>query len=73
MSATTTEELVTTALQRALLAQVPTPDLVVYSDRGGQYCGNYYIHKRLHSNIDYHTPYHTHQQLFQTTTLNCLV
>ena len=36
------EELVTTALQRAFFAQPPTPDLVVHSDRGGQYCGNAY-------------------------------
>ncbi len=34
------EELVTTALQRAFLAQPPTPALIVHSDRGGQYCGN---------------------------------
>ena len=45
--ATIPEELVTTALQRAFFAQPPTPDLVVYSDRGhtwkgGQYCGNAY-------------------------------
>ena len=36
------EELVTTALQRAFGAQPPAPGLVVYSDRGGQYCGNAY-------------------------------
>lgn len=36
------EELVTTALLRALLAQDPAPSLVVHSDRGGQYCGNTY-------------------------------
>ena len=36
------EALVTTALQRAVLAQQPTPGLVVHSDRGGQYCGNAY-------------------------------
>ena len=40
--ATMPEELVTTALQRALLAQQPAPDLLVHSDRGGQYCGNAY-------------------------------
>ena len=40
--ATMPEELVTTALQRAFLAQPPTPQLVVHSDRGGQYCGNAY-------------------------------
>ena len=32
---------------------------------------NYYNHERLHSSIDYQTPYHTHQQLFQLNTLNC--
>jgi transposase InsO family protein len=31
------EALVTTALQRALLAQRPAPGLIVHSDRGGQY------------------------------------
>ena len=36
------EVLVTTALQRAVLAQQPTPGLVVHSDRGGQYGGNAY-------------------------------
>ena len=36
------EELITMALQRAFFAQPPTPDLIVYSDRGGQYCGNAY-------------------------------
>ena len=36
------EELVTSALRRALLARKPAPDLVVHSDRGGQYCGNAY-------------------------------
>ena len=41
------EELVITALQRAFLAQPPTPELVVHSDRGGQYCGNAY-RKLLH-------------------------
>ena len=45
--ATMPEELVTTALQRAFLAQPPTPGLVVHSDRGGQYCGNAY-RKLLH-------------------------
>ena len=34
------EALVTTALQRALLAQRPAPGLIVHSDRGGQYVGN---------------------------------
>ena len=33
------EALAATALQRALLAQRPAADLVVHSDRGGQYCG----------------------------------
>ena len=32
---------------------------------------DYYNHERLHSTIGYQTPYHTHQQLLQTTTLNC--
>ncbi|RFP64366.1 IS3 family transposase [Hymenobacter lapidiphilus] len=127
------EELVTSALQRALWSQPPTPGLLVHSDRGGQYCGNayrqllhdhhalrsqsrrrdcydnaqaeslwsrlktevlevrerpvfadladaqrsvaeyfdYYNHERLHSSIDYQTPYHTHQQLLQLNALNC--
>ena len=37
------EALVTSALQRALLAQWPAPGLIVHSDRGrtrGQYVGN---------------------------------
>jgi len=42
VAATMPEELVTTALQRAFLAQPPTPALIVHSDRGGQYCGNAY-------------------------------
>ena len=32
---------------------------------------DYYNHERLHSSIDYQTPYHTHQQLLQTNALNC--
>ena len=32
---------------------------------------DYYNHERLHSGIDYQTPYHTHQQLLQLNTLNC--
>ncbi|MGI4735897.1 MAG: IS3 family transposase [Janthinobacterium lividum] len=36
------EALVTTALQRAMLAQRPAPGLIVHSDRGGQYVGNAY-------------------------------
>ncbi|RZJ88371.1 MAG: IS3 family transposase, partial [Hymenobacter sp.] len=36
------EALVTTALQRALLAQRPAPGLIVHSDRGGQYVGKVY-------------------------------
>ena len=36
------EALVTSAFQRALLAQRPAPGLVVHSDRGGQYVGNAY-------------------------------
>ncbi len=133
VAATMPEELVTTALQRAFLAQPPTPQLIVHSDRGGQYCGNayrqllheheavrsqsrrgdcydnaqaeslwsrlktevlelrewpvfadladaqqsvaayfdYYNHNRLHSSIGYQIPYHAHQQLLQTTALNC--
>ena len=52
------EALVTTALQRAVLAQQPillstTPSLVVHPDRGGgQYCGN--VSRTLH---------HQHQAL----------
>ena len=127
------EALVTTALQRAVLAQQPAPGLVVHSDRGGQYGGNayrallhrhqalrsqsrrgdcsdnaqaesrwsrlkteelerrewpvfvdladaqasvadyfdYYNHERLHSSIQYQLPYRIHQQLLQSTTLNC--
>ena len=40
VAATMPEEIVITTLRRAFLAQPPTPELVVYSDRGGQYCGN---------------------------------
>ena len=127
------EALVATALRRALLVQRPAADLVVHSDRGGQYCGkayrallhqhqalrshsrrgecydnaqaeslwsrlkteelerrewpvfvdladaqasvadyfDYYNHERLHSSIRYQTPYLAHQQLFQSTALNC--
>ncbi|RZL14958.1 MAG: hypothetical protein EOO62_04080 [Hymenobacter sp.] len=36
------EALVTTALQRALLAQRPAPGLIVHADRGGQYVGKVY-------------------------------
>ena len=32
---------------------------------------DYYNHVRLHSSIDYQTTYFTHQQLLQTTALNC--
>jgi len=42
VAASMPEDLVTTALQRAFLAQPPTPELLVHSDRGGQYCGNAY-------------------------------
>jgi putative transposase len=48
--ATMPEELITTALQRALLAQQPVAGLLVHSDRGGQYCGNAYrtlLHRHL--------------------------
>jgi putative transposase len=40
--ATMQEELLTTALKWALLAQQLTAGLIVHSDRGGQYCGNTY-------------------------------
>ena len=42
VGATMPEELVTTALQRACWSQLPTPELIVHSNRGGQYCGNAY-------------------------------
>jgi putative transposase len=32
---------------------------------------DYYNYERLHSSIDYQTPYHTHQQLLQPNALNC--
>ena len=32
---------------------------------------DYYNHERLHSSIDYQTPYHTPQQLLQLNALNC--
>ena len=32
---------------------------------------DYYNYDRLHSSIGYQTPYHAHQQLLQTTALNC--
>ena len=32
---------------------------------------DYYNHERLHSSIGDQTPYNTHQQLLQTTALNC--
>jgi putative transposase len=32
---------------------------------------DYYHHERLHSSLDYQTPCHTHQQLFQLNDLNC--
>jgi putative transposase len=44
------EELITTALQRALLAQQPVAGLLVHSDRRGQYCRNAYrtlLHRHL--------------------------
>ena len=42
VAATMPEKLVTTALQRVLLAQPFIPELIVHSDWGGQYCGNTY-------------------------------
>jgi transposase InsO family protein len=45
--ATMPQELITKALQHAFWVQPPTPDLLVHSDRGGQYCGNVY-RKLLH-------------------------
>jgi putative transposase len=45
--ATMAEELIAIALQRAFWAQPPTPDLIMHSDRGGQYCGSVY-RKLLH-------------------------
>ncbi|NVO86797.1 IS3 family transposase [Hymenobacter sp. P5252] len=32
---------------------------------------DYYNHERLHSSIDYHTPYYAHQQLLPLNALNC--
>ena len=32
---------------------------------------DYYSHERLHASIDYHMPYHTHQQPIQFSALNC--
>ena len=32
---------------------------------------DYYNHERLHSSIDYQTPYHTHQQLLPLSSLKC--
>ena len=43
------EELVTTTLQQGFWAQPPTPNLVVHSDRGGQYCATAY-RAPLHQN-----------------------
>jgi transposase InsO family protein len=48
--ATMPEELITTALHRALLAQQPAAGLLVHSDRGGQYCSKAYralLHHQL--------------------------
>jgi putative transposase len=42
-----TKLLVISDLQRGFWFQPPTPDLLVHSDRGGQYCGNVY-RKLLH-------------------------
>ena len=49
------EELVTTALRSAFLARPPTPQLVVHSDHGGQYCGNAY-RELLHDNEAVRSP-----------------
>jgi len=40
--ATIPEELITKVLQRTFGAQPPTLDLLVHSERGGQYCGKVY-------------------------------
>jgi putative transposase len=32
---------------------------------------DYYNHERLHSSIDYQSPYHFHQQLLPLSALNC--
>ena len=32
---------------------------------------DYYNHQRLHSSIDYQTPYHAHQQFLPLNALNC--
>lgn len=32
---------------------------------------DYYNHERLHSSINYQTPYHTHQQFLHLNALNC--
>ena len=42
MRADMSEALVTSALQRALLAERPAPGLIMHSDRGGQYVGKAY-------------------------------
>ena len=50
VTATIPERLVTTAVQRAFLAQPPTPELVIYSDRGDQCRSNAYralLHQHL--------------------------
>jgi putative transposase len=41
------DKLTTRILQRIFWARPPTPGLIAYSDRGGQYCGNAY-RKLLH-------------------------
>ncbi|QKG59086.1 transposase (plasmid) [Hymenobacter sp. BRD128] len=50
MLATMPEELMTSALRRALLARRPTPGLLGHSDRGGRHCCNAYRQLRH----DYH-------------------
>jgi putative transposase len=42
MLATMLEDLLASALRRALLARQPAPGLLVHADRGGQYCGKAY-------------------------------